>query len=146
MFHVKHRDVPKRLLTERGHSGKVLSMTPVRPASIDEYLAQVPSAEARASLSALRAIIRDEVPEAEEVISYGVPTFKFKGFVASFAAFRNHCSFFPGHTVADFTDELKGYKTSKGTIQFRPEQPLPESLVRAIVRARLAENLGRADR
>lgn len=110
---------------------------------MDEYLVQVSSEDARASLSQLRAIIRDEVPEAEEVISYGIPTYKLNGFVASFAAFKNHCSFFPGHTVADFADALRGYKIAKGTIQFPHHKPLPESLVRAIIRARVDEN--RAD-
>ena len=112
------------------------------PSCVDEYLAQVPSDEARASLERLRSIILEEAPGAQELISYRIPTYKVNGFLVGFAAFKNHCSFFPGHTVADFTEELKGYKTSKGTIQFRPDKPLPESLVRSIVKARLAENLG----
>lgn len=111
------------------------------PATVDEYLAEVLFEDARASLTKIRAIIRDEIPEAEEVISYGIPTYKFHGFIVSFAAFKKHCSFFPGHTVADFAEALKGYKTSKGTIQFAHDNPLPESLVRLIVRARLEENL-----
>src|SRR5437763_5777702 len=111
-----------------------------KPKRVDEYLAQVASPEARATLSKLRAIIRDEIPDAEEVISYGIPTYKSNGMVASFAAYKNHCSFFPGHTVRDFSEELKGYKTSKGGVQFKPEKPLPEQLVRAMVRARYEEN------
>jgi uncharacterized protein YdhG (YjbR/CyaY superfamily) len=110
------------------------------PKSVDEYLARVASDDARASLERLRAAIQQAVPEAEEVISYGVPTYKFHGFIASFGAFKNHCSFFPGHTVADFAGELKGYKLSKGTIQFPHDKPLPDELVRAIVQARFAEN------
>lgn len=109
--------------------------------SVDAYLAGVSSDAARASLSKLREIIREEAPDAQEVISYGIPTYKFNGFLASFAAFKNHCSFFPGYTVADFSEALHGYKTSKGTIRFSPDEPLPEALVRAIVRARVAENL-----
>ena len=116
-------------------------MARLRPTSVDEYLTRVTSDEARDSLSRLRATIRDAIPEAEEVISYGIPTYKLGGFIASFAAFKNHCSFFPGHTVAEFEHALKGYKTSKGTIQFRHDKPLPESLVRAIIKARLAENV-----
>lgn len=112
-----------------------------RPASVDEYLARVSSDDARASLAKLRAIIRDAAPEAAEVIAYGIPTYKFHGMVCSFAAFKNHSSFFPGHTVADFVDALKGYKTSKSTVQFPHDQPLPESLVRAMVKARVAENV-----
>jgi len=111
------------------------------PKTVDEYLAGVSSDDARATLTALRALMLDIVPEAEEVISYGIPTYKLHGFVASFAAFKNHCSFFPGHTVADFADELKGYKTAKGTIRFPPDKPLPESLVRSMVKARVAENI-----
>jgi uncharacterized protein YdhG (YjbR/CyaY superfamily) len=107
---------------------------------VDDYLAGVASDDARAALSALRAIIRDEAPDAEETISYGIPTYKLNGYLASFAAFKRHCSFFPGHTVRDFTDALKEYKTSKGTIQFPPNKPLPESLVRAMIRARMDEN------
>lgn len=107
--------------------------------SVDEYLASVASPEARTALARLRQIIRDELPDAEEVISYGIPSYKLRGYVAGFAAFKNHCSFFPGHTVRDFTEELKAYKTAKGTIQFKPEQPIPEELVRRILRARLAE-------
>jgi uncharacterized protein YdhG (YjbR/CyaY superfamily) len=108
---------------------------------VDEYLAAVEWAEAREALSRLRAIIRDEVPDADEVISYGMPGYKLNGPIVWFAAFKNHCSLFAAHTVGDFTEELKGYKISKGTIQFKPDKPLPEALVRAIVRARLAENL-----
>jgi uncharacterized protein YdhG (YjbR/CyaY superfamily) len=109
------------------------------PNSVDEYLAQVQSEEARASLLALRAIILDEIPDAEEVISYGIPTFKLNGPVVHYAAFKNHCSLFAGYTVGKFADQLHGYKTSKGTIQFHPSKPIPEDLVRAIVRARLAD-------
>jgi uncharacterized protein YdhG (YjbR/CyaY superfamily) len=102
----------------------------------------VPSDEARASLERLRGVIRQAAPEAQEVISYGIPTFKYHGFLASYAAFKNHCSFFPGHTVADFADELRDYKLSKGTIQFSPDRPLPDSVVTAIIHARMAENAG----
>jgi uncharacterized protein YdhG (YjbR/CyaY superfamily) len=109
--------------------------------TVDDYLANVASADARATLTSLRAIIRDEAPEAEEMIRYGIPTYKANGFLASFAAFKNHCSFFPGHTVRDFADALKGYKIAKGTIQFPHNKPLPEGLVRAMIRARVAENL-----
>lgn len=109
--------------------------------TVDDYLSKVASEEAVATLKRLRAIIRDEAPEAEEVISYGIPMYKCKGMVIGFAAFKNHCSLFPGHTVRDFSEELKGYKTAKGTIQFPHDKPPPEALVRAIVKARLEENL-----
>jgi uncharacterized protein YdhG (YjbR/CyaY superfamily) len=110
------------------------------PASVDEYLARVPWDAARDALAKLREIIKDELPDASEGISYRVPTYKLNGFIASMAAFKNHCSFFPGHTVNEFAEELKGFKLRKGTIQFTPDKPLPEKLVRAILRARADEN------
>ncbi len=111
--------------------------------TVDDYLAAI-SEPARTSLDRLRAICRSELPAATECISYGIPTYKYHGFVASFAAFKNHCSFFPGHTVADFASELAGYKLSKGTIQFDPLDPIPEDLVRRILQARAEENVASA--
>ena len=92
----------------------------------------------------MRLVIKDELPDAIETISYGMPLFKFHGMVVGFAAFKNHCSLFPGHTVADFAEELKDYKTSKGTVQFSPKKPISEDLIRAIVRRRADENLALA--
>lgn len=120
-----------------------MTMRTKSPATVDEYLAQVAPVAARESLSSLRAIIREEVPEAEEVISYGVPTYKLRGMICSFGAFKNHCSFFPGGVVEEFAEELKEYKTSKGTIQFAHDRPLPENLVRTILRSRVAANLSK---
>lgn len=111
------------------------------PADVDEYLSRISSPNARQTLEWMRGIIREEAPEAEELIRYGIPTYKLNGFVGSIAAFKNHCSFFPGHTVRSFEEELKGYKTAKGTVQFPHDSPPPEGLIRAIVRARVAENL-----
>ncbi len=113
-------------------------------ANVDEYLDQVGSDKARETLSRLRTIILDAAPEAKEVISYRIPTYQFHGFVCGFAAFKNHCSFFPGHTVADFSAQLSAYKTSKGTIQFPHDHLMPESLVREIVSARLLDNLAQS--
>lgn len=117
-----------------------LGMDSDKPMNVDEYLERVPSDAARNALAHLRGVIKSELPNAEEGMSYGIPTYKLNGYVASFAAFKNHCSFFPGHTVRDFADELKGYKTAKGTIQFTPEKPLAEDLVRAILQARVAKH------
>ncbi len=111
-----------------------------RPPSVEDYLDKVTSETARATLLLLRGWIRTEIPDAEEVISYGIPTYKHRGFIVSIAAFKSHCSLFPGHTVADFAEELKGYKVSKGTIQFPHDKPPAESLVRAIARKRYDEN------
>jgi uncharacterized protein YdhG (YjbR/CyaY superfamily) len=112
---------------------------------IDAYLAGV-SGERRAALEKLRRTIRAAAPEAEEGLSYGLPAFLQDGPLVAFSASAKHCSFFPmtGHTVADFARELAAFDTSKGTIRFAPERPLPAALVRRIVKARLAENAGRA--
>jgi uncharacterized protein YdhG (YjbR/CyaY superfamily) len=110
--------------------------------TVDEYLAGVPE-PARSTLQHLRDVIRAAVPkETTEVISYGIPMFKFNGMLVGYAAFKKHCSLFPtGSGVLDlFEEELRGYRTSKGTIQFPADQPLPDALVRKIVKARVKEN------
>jgi len=111
-------------------------MRPEPATSFEEYLSRVESDSHRAELERLRAIIKDVVPDAKEGISYGIPTYKFNKTMVSIAAFKNHCSIFPGHTVQEFLDELKVFKTSTGTIQFSPEAPIPDDLVRRILRAR----------
>ena len=80
--------------------------------------------------------------EATEVVSYGIPMFKYNGMLVGYAAFKSHCSLFPtGSGVLDrFEKELKGYRTSKGTIQFPPDKPLRDALVKKIVKARVKEN------
>jgi uncharacterized protein YdhG (YjbR/CyaY superfamily) len=110
------------------------------PKTVDEYLARIPE-PARTTLNKIRAVIRSVVPaETTEAISYGVPTFKYKGPVIWYAAFSKHCSLFPTAAVIEkFKDELKGYRTSKGTIQFPLDKPLPASLVKKMVKARIAE-------
>ncbi len=108
----------------------------------DEYLAAVPE-PARSTLKKIRAAIRSAVPaEATEAISYGMPSFKYKGALVWFAAFSDHCSFFPGsgRVIATFQDELKKFQTSKGTIRFPMDKPLSAALVKKIVKARIAEN------
>jgi uncharacterized protein YdhG (YjbR/CyaY superfamily) len=110
------------------------------PKTVEEYLAGVPE-PARTTLNKIRAVIRSAAPaEATEAISYGMPGFKHNGPVIWYAAFSNHCSVFPTASVIEkFKDELKGYKTSKGTIQFPVDKPLPAALVKKMVKARLAE-------
>ncbi len=110
--------------------------------NVDEYLAALPE-PARSTLKHIRAVIRSVVPkETTEVISYRIPMFKYNGMLVGYAAFKNHCSLFPtGSGVLDrFEKELKGYRTSKGTIQFPSDKPLPDSLLKKIVKARVAEN------
>jgi uncharacterized protein YdhG (YjbR/CyaY superfamily) len=110
------------------------------PKDVDEYLAGVPQ-PARSTLNKIRAAIRSAVPpEATETISYGMPAFKYKGVLVWFAAFSNHCSLFPTASVIEaFKNELKGFATSKGTIQFPTDKPLPTALVKKVVKARVAQ-------
>lgn len=108
----------------------------------DEYLSRIPE-PAHSTLQHVRAVIQSVVPkETTEVISYGIPMFKYRGMLVAYAAFAKHCSLFPtGSGVLDkFAKELEGYRTSKGTIQFPPDQPLPDVLIKKIVKARIAEN------
>ena len=113
----------------------------VAPKNTDEYLAAVPE-PARSTLNKMRAAIRSAVPaEATETISYGMPAFKHKGVLVWFAAFSNHCSLFPTASVIEaFKNELKGFSTSKGTIHFPTDRPLPTALVQKLVKARVAQN------
>jgi uncharacterized protein YdhG (YjbR/CyaY superfamily) len=111
------------------------------PKTVDEYLAGVPE-PARSTLKKTRATIRSVAPaDATEAISYQMPAFKYKGMLLWYAAFADHCSLFPGASViAAFKDELKGYSTSKGSIRFPLDKPLPAALVKKLVKARVAEN------
>ncbi|HXB44903.1 MAG TPA: DUF1801 domain-containing protein [Puia sp.] len=108
---------------------------------IDSYIANQPE-KVRIVLEKLRWVIKKAAPEAEELISYSIPAFKYHGMLVYFAAFKDHCSFFPGNAglVQSMQDELKIYKTAKGTIQFTVEKPLPAVLVTKIVKARVQQN------
>jgi len=103
-------------------------------------LAGVPE-PARSALNKIRAVIRPAVPpEAIETISYGIPAFKYKEVLVWFAAFSKHCSLFPGSSVIEaFKNELKGFSTSKATIQFPTGKPLPTALIKKMVKARVAQ-------
>jgi uncharacterized protein YdhG (YjbR/CyaY superfamily) len=109
--------------------------------TIDEYLAYQPEKVIEA-LENLRQIIRETAPEAEEVISYGIPAYKYHGMLVYFAAYKKHCSLFAGNgaLTEQMEEQLKAYKTSKGTIQFTVEKPLPDELVRKIVKIRMKQN------
>jgi uncharacterized protein YdhG (YjbR/CyaY superfamily) len=112
----------------------------ISPKTVDEYLAGVPE-PARSTLNKIRATIRSAAPaEATEGISYGMPAFKYKGPLIWFAAFSDHCSLFPTAAVIEaFKNELKGFSTSKGTIHFTTEKPLPDALIKKLVKARVAQ-------
>jgi len=114
-----------------------------RAKTIDEYLAAL-SDDKRSALERLRKTIRSAAPKAEECISYQLPAFRLNGMLVAFGATANHCAFYPlsASTIEAHKNELKEYDTSKGTIRFQPEKPLPAALVRKLVKARIAENRG----
>jgi uncharacterized protein YdhG (YjbR/CyaY superfamily) len=117
-----------------------------RAGVVDKYLAAVPE-EKRALLEKLRQTITAVVPDAEEILWYQMPTFKFEGRpLVSFGAYQNHCSLFPlsGAIIKAHEDDLKSFVTSKGTIRFTSDKPLPAALVKKIVRARIKQNRARA--
>jgi uncharacterized protein YdhG (YjbR/CyaY superfamily) len=115
-----------------------------KPRTHDEYLAAL-SEDNRAALEALRKAIKAAAPRAEEYIGYGLAAFRLDGKpLVAVGATANHCALYlmSGSTVADHADALEGYDTSKGTIRFPPDKPLPRALVRRLVKARIAENGG----
>jgi uncharacterized protein YdhG (YjbR/CyaY superfamily) len=117
-----------------------------KPQTINEYLAKL-SPERRVALNKLRRTIRTAFPRAEECISYGIPAFRLDGrVVAWFAAAAHHLSFFPGGVLELFEEELKDYQTSKGTVRFQPDRPLPAGLVRRMINARIARTAARTTR
>jgi uncharacterized protein YdhG (YjbR/CyaY superfamily) len=117
---------------------------PSKPKSIDEILADLPDNQ-RVALEKLRKTIRAAAPKAEECISYGLPAFRQDGPLVAFSAWAKHLAFYPmsSKTLTSFKKELKEFETSKGTIRFQPDKPLPATLVRKIVKARLAQNAER---
>jgi uncharacterized protein YdhG (YjbR/CyaY superfamily) len=110
------------------------------PTSVDDYLAAVPERQ-RAALEKLRKTIKASAPDATEAISYQMPAFKLDGrFLVSYAAFKNHCSLFPGSAVPEeLQDELRPFVGGKGTLQFTPEKPIPAPLIKKIVKTRIRE-------
>jgi uncharacterized protein YdhG (YjbR/CyaY superfamily) len=129
---------------DRGVNGMALKKSSPESGrtDVEAYLARVPE-PARTTLEKVRAMIRAAAPkEATEAISYKIPSFQYKGALVWYAAFKKHCSFFPmDHSLEEeFAEELKDYKTSKGTIQFPVDKPLSKKLVTRIVKARVALN------
>ncbi len=108
--------------------------------TIEEYLKNVTLAQ-KAEFARIRKIVKRTVPEVEETISYGIPTFKYKGkYLLYFGAFKNHMSLFPGSYLIDsMKDKLKGFKVAKGTIQFTEDKTVPESIIKEIIQKRQAE-------
>jgi uncharacterized protein YdhG (YjbR/CyaY superfamily) len=114
--------------------------------SIDEYIATFPE-EIQKILQELRAAIKASAPEAEEKISYQMPTFALKGNLVHFAAYKNHIGFYPTPSgIQAYKDELSIYEGSKGAVRFPIDKPLPLELIRKIVKYRVAENLEKAEK
>ena len=112
-------------------------MPSAKPKTTGEYLAAL-SEDKRAALEALRKAIQAAAPEAQECISYQLPSFRLKGkFLLSYGAAKHHCAFYPGSVIEELKDELQAYETSKGTIRFPADQPLPTALVRKLVNLRI---------
>ena len=110
--------------------------------TVEEYLANTPE-PARSTLQHIRRVIKSVVPkETTEIISYRIPMFKYRGMLVGYAAFAKHCSLFPtgSGVIEKFARELKSYKTSRGTIQFPSDKPLPDALLKKIVKQRIKEN------
>lgn len=116
------------------------------PSTIDEYIQMFPG-NVQALLESLRRAIREAAPEAEETISYQIPTFKQNGILVHFAAFKNHIGFYPTPSgIEAFREELSAYESSKGSVKFLMDQELPLDLVSRIVRFRVQENLEKKKR
>ena len=114
-----------------------------RPKTIDGYLARL-SADQRAALQRLRKLIHAAAPGVDECISYGLAGFRLDGrMLVWMGASTKHCAFYPGGVVQDYADQLASYDTSKGTIRFQPDKPLPATLVRRLVKDRIAQNADR---
>ncbi|MFZ6009488.1 MAG: iron chaperone [Bacteroidota bacterium] len=118
---------------------KVAKTAPAK--NVDAYLKELPS-PIRATLQKLRSAIRGAAPKAEELISYQIPTYKYKGALVHFAAFKDHCSFIvvSKDILQIFEKELKPFKTAGTTIRFTPDKPLSTTLVTKIVKTRVQQN------
>ncbi len=118
---------------------------PTAPTTIDEYIAGFPP-DIQEILQKIRAAIRGAAPQAEETISYQMPTFKLKGNLVHFAAFKQHIGFYPTPTgIEQFKSELSAYAGAKGSIRFPLDQPIPYDLIGRIVTFRVQENLNKAE-
>ncbi|MBN8877089.1 MAG: DUF1801 domain-containing protein [Sphingobacteriales bacterium] len=111
-----------------------------KPAGIDEYISRFPK-HVQTILEEVRSIIKKSAPEAEETIKYDMPTFTLNGNLVYFAAFKNHIGFYPAPTNDEaFSKDLSPYKTGKGSVQFPLDQPMPEQLIRKIVKWQIERN------
>ncbi len=135
--------MPLRIIS-RSYESNNMRTDQTTPQTIDEYIAGFPP-DIQVILQKIRTTIRKVAPEAEEKISYQMPTFTQKGNLVHFAAFKNHIGFYPTPSgTEEFWKELSGYKGGKGSIRFPLDQPIPYDLISKIVKFRVKENLERA--
>jgi len=113
--------------------------TSARPKTVDEYVEALPPAVS-GTLQKLRQTIKAAAPKAEELISYGMPGYKYQGMLVYFAAWKNHIGFYPAGALKAFNKELSIYEVSKGTVKFPLDKPFPFGLVTKIVKFRVKEN------
>src|SRR5271157_1823150 len=129
-----------RMKNAKSSARKSTPRAAAAPKTFDGYFSAVPE-PARPLPTKMRDVIRPVVPkETTETISYGIPTFKYKGSLVAIGAFKQHCSLFPmgSSALIVFKDELKNYQVTKGTLRFPLDKPLPTALLKKIVKARIA--------
>jgi uncharacterized protein YdhG (YjbR/CyaY superfamily) len=125
-----------------------MTLRKTKAKTIDEYLASV-NADHRGALEKLRKAIHTAAPKGEECISYGIPAFRLNGrLLVGFGAWANHCSFYPmsSTTLRKFQRDVKNFQTSKGTLRFSPDKPVPVAFVKKLLKARIVENNARANK
>ena len=130
------------LARERYVDARVLDLVSMAAEDVDEYLRRIEEPK-RSTLEALRRMILEIVPDAEQVISYRVPAFRVDGkTVAGFAAFRDHLSYLPfsGSVLSELADELRGYTMTKSALHFPVDRPLPKTLVKKLIAVRLGKD------
>lgn len=113
-----------------------------KPTDVADYISRLPE-DVQAALQALRKLIKTTAPKAEEGISYQIPVYKHMGMLVGFGAAKNHCAFYvmSPPLMIEMKKDLEKYDTATGTIRFTPDKPLPATLIKKIVKARIAENL-----
>lgn len=121
-----------------------MSDTKKSPTTVEEYIQEFPK-EVQEIMQKIRAIVKEEAPEVQEKISYGMPTFSYKGVLVHFAAYKKHIGFYPTPSgITEFEEQLKPYKHAKGSAQFPLTKPIPYDLIRQIIKVRLEENVTKA--
>ena len=124
--------------------GETMETNKTQPKTIDEYIAGYPK-NVQEILEKIRSTIREAAPEAEETINYQIPTFTLKGNLVHFAAFTKHIGFYPTPSgIEKFKQELSGYESAKGSVQFPLDKPIPYDLISQITKFRVKENLEKA--